>query len=352
MAAMVGIPYHTVVLAAAVPSLLFYWGLLVQADAYAAKVGMKGLPKEEIPSLMGVIKKAWPLLAVLFFLIYGLVVMQLEYTTPYYATVMLLVLSFTNREIMLTPKKFVDSLFVSGKVITITLNILVPAGMVISAIEITGVGAAFASGVLGVGGGSLFMIMILGVMACYVMGMAGLIISAYIFLAVTMAPAMIAAGGLNDVAVHLFIMYYVLIAFITPPVAPAAFIASAVAGSKPLQTGLTCMRLGIVLYFVPFFFVFNPALILQGPLFETIYLIIFCLVGILILAGGLEGYLLWVGKLNIWSRPLLVISGFLIAFPQIPTTIIGVLIGGLVIAILMRKKGSKAEEPLTSDTLP
>jgi TRAP-type uncharacterized transport system fused permease subunit len=220
--------------------------------------------------------------------------------------------------------------------------------MVIAAIEITGVGAGFASGVLGVGGGSLYVIMILGVLACYVMGMAGLIISAYIFLAVTMAPAMIAAGDLNQVAVHLFIMYYSMIAFITPPVAPAAFIASAVAESSPLRTGLTCMRLGIVLYFIPFFFVFNPALILQGPIIETIYLFLMCLIGITILAGGLEGYLLLVGRLKMWTRPFLVVGGFLIALPQWSTSIIGVGLTAVVLAIIFMRKKAGAEEPLIS----
>jgi len=179
--------------------------------------------------------------------------------------------------------------------------------------------------------------------------MAGLIVSAYIFLAVTMAPAMITAGGLNQVAVHPFIMYYSMIAFITPPVAPAAFIASAVAESSPLQTGLTCMRLGIVLYFIPFFFVFNPALILQGPIIETIYLFILAVIGITILAGGLEGYLLKVGMLKMWSRPFLVVGGFLIALPQTSTSIIGVALTAVVLAIIIMRKKAGAEEPLISE---
>jgi TRAP transporter 4TM/12TM fusion protein len=346
MAALVGIPYHLVILAAAVPSFLYYLGLLIQADAYAAKVGMKGLPKEEIPSLKGVLKKGWPLLVVVLFLVWGLVYMRWEYLTPFYATALLIVLSFVSRETRITPKKFIDGLYITGRIVTTTMCIILPAGMVISAIEITGVGAAFASGVLGVGEGSLYAIMILGVLACYVMGMAGLIVSAYIFLAVTMAPAMIAAGGLNQVAVHLFIMYYSMIAFITPPVAPAAFIASAVAESSPLQTGLTCMRLGIVLYFIPFFFVFNPALILQGSIIETIYLFILAVIGITILAGGLEGYLLKVGILKMWSRPFLVVGGFLIALPQLITSVLGIAITVVVLAIIFIGKKAGAEEPV------
>jgi len=340
MAAIVQIPYSTVIIVATIPAVLFYWGLLIQADAYAAKVGMKGLPKEEIPSFIDVLKKGWILIIVLGFLVWGLVIMAWDYVTPFYATALLLILSFTRRDTMITPKKFVTGLFITGRIITITLNIILPAGLVISAIQTTGVAAAFSSGIVGVGGGSLVLIMIFGVMACYVMGMAGLIISSYIFLGVTMAPAMIAAGDLNKIAVHLFVMYYTLIAFITPPVAPAAFIASAIAGASPLKTGFTCMRLGIVLYFVPFFFVFNPALILQGPLLESLYLFSMCLLGITILAGGLEGYLLWVGRLSMWSRPLLVLGGFMIALPKMMISVTGLILSGIVIVITLFDKNS------------
>ncbi len=105
-----------------------------------------------------------------------------------------------------------------------------------------------------------------------------------------------------------------------------------------MKTGYTAMRLAIVLYFIPFFFVFNPALILEGPIWETLYLFALCLLGIWILASGLEGYLLKVGKLSLWSRPLLAAGGFLIAFPNWKTTIIGVALTAAVIAIILVRK--------------
>jgi TRAP transporter 4TM/12TM fusion protein len=351
IAAMLETPYHTIMLAAAVPSILFYFGLLVQADAYAAKVGMKGLPKEELPSFWRVLKKGWPFLIVLLFLVWGLLIMEWESLTPFYASLVLILLSFVSSETRITSKKFLNAMLMVGTLVTRTLIIILPAGIVISAISITGVGAAFTTGAVSLGGGSLVSIMIIGVLACYVMGMAGMLLTAYIFLAVTMAPAIIQIGGLNELSVHLFIMYYSMLSFITPPVAAGAFIGAAVAGASPLKTAITAMRLGIVIYFVPFFFVFNPALILQGPLFESLYLFIFCLIGILILAGGLEGYLVFVGRLAIWTRPILIVGGFMIALPGIRSTIIGAVISAVIICmILMMKKFEHKEDQISTNT--
>jgi len=335
MAAMLETPYHTIMLAAAVPSILYYFGLLVQADAYAAKMGMKGLPKEELPHFWRVMRTGWPFLFVLVFLIWGLLIMEWEYLTPFYASILLIFLSFTSKKTMMTPGKFHRAMLMAGKLVTRTLIIILPAGILISAISITGVGAAFTSGAVSLGGGSLVMIMIIGVLACYAMGMAGMLVTAYIFLAVTMAPAIIEIGGLNEIAVHLFIMYYSMLSFITPPVASGAFIGAAIAQGSPIQTAFTSMRLGVVIYFVPFFFVFNPALILQGPLFETFYLFIFCLIGILILASGMEGYLIGLGKLSWWSRLLFIVGGFMIALPGFKSTIMGAVLSAIIVGIIL-----------------
>jgi len=170
-------------------------------------------------------------------------------------------------------------------------------------------------------------------------------------IAVIVVPPLVTVTGLNLLALHLFFMYYLLMAWITPPVAISAFVAAALAGAPPMKTGWLSMRLAAVLYFIPFFFVFNPALILEGPIIETVYLFALCLVGIWILASGLEGYLLKVGRLELWSRVLLVVGGFLIAFPALDvtkfldwiTTVIGAALTAAVIAIIMIGKTAAAK---------
>ena len=185
----------------------------------------------------------------------------------------------------------------------------------------------------------MFLILVFGAVACYILGMAGLMAAAYIFLAVSLAPAVIAAGHLNTIAVHLFILYWVMLAVITPPVAIAVFAAAAIGGTDPFKTGLHAMRLALILYFIPFFFVYNPALVFQTNWFESAYLFALALVGIIFITGGLEGYLWGFGNLKSWIRPFLIIGGLLIVFPEIYTTIAGAVM--IIFAVIILKKQRK-----------
>ena len=144
--------------------------------------------------------------------------------------------------------------------------------------------------------------------------------AAYLFLAITLAPAL-TSGGLDPMAVHLFMLYWAMISFITPPVAIGAFAAATVAQAPPMKTGLQAMRLGTVIYFIPFFFVLNPALIGKGPVGEIMLVITTAIAGIVLIAASLQGYLIGVGSLPRLSGPtliariLLFIGGFAFALP-------------------------------------
>ncbi|MFC2003108.1 TRAP transporter permease, partial [Chloroflexota bacterium] len=336
MAVLLGVPYATIIVAAAIPAILYYFGLLIQVDAYAARMGLKGLPREELPSLKTTLGQGWPFLATLVFLIWGLAYMRWPGgTAAFYAAGLMFVLSYCSRENMMTPKKILEACVTLGRLVTLTMAILLPVGVIIAGLTVTGTASAFASGVVMLGGGNLYLLLLLGVIACYVMGMAGLLVPAYIFLAISLAPAVINVGGLDPLAVHLFIVYYSLLALITPPVATAAFVGASMAGASPLRTAVTAMRLAIVIYFVPLFFLFSPALILQGAILDTLYLFVFCLVGITLIGGGLEGYALGVGRIPPLARPLLVLAGLLIAIPEWRTTIIGAGLAIAVIAIIL-----------------
>jgi TRAP transporter 4TM/12TM fusion protein len=341
MCQMIGVEYYVVALAAVIPSFLYYSGLLFQIDAYAAKTGLVGIPKNEIPSFWKSLLESWPILVVLAFLTWGLMYMRWERLAPWYATGLLFLLSYRSRKTMITPQKFSQIVVVTMRLLIQTAALLLPMAFVMGGLLITGVSGSFASGLVTIGKGSPFLVLLLGVIACYIMGMIGMLSAAYIFLAVTMAPAVMQLGNFNLIAVHLFILYYSMLALITPPVAGAAFLGAAIAGADPMRTALRAIRLGSVIYFVPFFFVYNPALILQGPILEGIYLFLLCLVGVALISWGLEGYMLKVGKVAMWARPLLIIGGFLIAFPEWGTTIVGGILSLIVIAVLWVEKRKK-----------
>jgi len=338
MAILTQIPYSVIISAAIVPAILYYYGLLVQVDAYAAKAGLKGFSREDIPPLLKTLKEGWPFIAALALLVFGLVGAEWGALAPIYASGLIFLLSFTSRETMMTPRRIIGTLATIGNLITYTIAVLLPMGFIMLGLNVTGTLTALTGQIALFGGTNVAVALLIAVVVCYLVGMAGITVIPYVVLAVIVVPPLVVTTGLNQLALHLFLMYYLLMAWITPPVAISAFVAAALAGAPPMKTGWLSMRLAIVLYFIPFFFVFNPALILQGPIWETIYLFALCLLGIWILASGLEGYLLKVGRLTLWERPLFVIGGFLIAFPDWKTTIIGVALTIAVIAITSTRK--------------
>ena len=335
MCVVMGVEYAVVIVAAFIPAVLFYFALLMQVDAYAAKTGLRGLPPDELPSLKKTLKDGWPFIAVLVFLVWGLLFMRWEVKAPFYASGLMLLLSFATKATRMTPQRMVGVLLVIGRLIVLTFAILLPLGCIMTGFIGTGVASSATASLIALGGENVYLVVLLGVVACYLMGMAGMIIPAYIFLAVTMAPALVQLGELNTLAVHLFIIYYAMLAAITPPVAPGAFLAATIAGSSPMRTAFRSMRLGVVIYIVPVFFLFNPALIMQGvSLFESFYLIALCFLGIALLAAGMEGYLVGIGKVPLFMRLPLALAGVLVAFPGWQTTLIGAPLGFVTIAII------------------
>jgi TRAP transporter 4TM/12TM fusion protein len=334
MAITIGVDYSTVMIAAILPSLLFYFGLLLQVDAYAARMHLKGEVPENLPRTRAVLMRGWPYLTVLVFLVWGLLYKRWEYYAPWYACVLMIALSFLRPESRMTPRRLLETLRQIGILVTQTAAIILPIAFVVSALTITGVTGSITSGLVQLGGGNNYMVIFFGVAACFIMGMAGLAIVAYNFLAVTLAPAIIELGGLNTIAVHFFIVYYAMLSVITPPVGAAAFLAATIAGAKPMQTSFTAMRLGVVIYFVPLFFLFQPALVLQGDLTPLLWVLPSIIVGIVLLSGGLEGYLLGVGVVRPWLRAPLALAGFVFSFPGLMTTIFGGIASAVLAAIV------------------
>jgi TRAP transporter 4TM/12TM fusion protein len=343
MAAFLGIEYRQVCIAAAIPAILYYFALIMQVDAYAARVGIKGIPCKDLPSIKETLQTGWPFLSVLLFLLWGLLYMGWETKTPFYASGLMLVLSLFRKDTMITPQSMIENIVEIGKLVAQTISIILPIGFIICGLTITGVSMAFTTGIVNIGGANVFLTLLLGGIACYILGMAGMMVAAYIFLAITMAPAVIQAGHLNVLSVHLFIIYYAMLAGITPPVALAAFVAASIAKADPIKTALQAMRLGIVIYFIPFFFIFKPALILQGSITETLYLFPLSLVGILFIVVGMEGYLWGFGKISAIARPIFVIAGFLVVFPEWITTITGAILALIGLAVVLIRKRAKGE---------
>ena len=323
--------YGVIVLAAIIPSVLYYVGLYFHVDGYAARHGMVGLPAVELPSVRKTLAEGWPFLLIVAFLVWGLVIMRWERLTPYYASALLRVLTLFKKDLRLNRRKWRDILLETAKLLSQTVALLLPTSFIIGGLMATGVAPSIAAELVQMGGSNVVLILAIGIGVCMIFGMLGLIVAAYLMLALTLAPALQQAAGLNTLAVHLFIAYYATLAAITPPVALAAFLASRISGSDPIATSWHAARLGIVLYFIPIFFLFEPALILQGAWHQTVIWVAMNLVGIVLIAAASEGYLYRVGALRGWARALLFPAGLLIGFPEWQSTLVGLVIAAAVL---------------------
>lgn len=356
IAQFLNISYAEVAVAAIIPAALYYLGLFMQVDSYAARHNLKGIPRSELPRVMDTIKDGWYYVFVIVLLIVMLLYFKRESHAPFYATALLLVLnqlfSKETRWTMATVNKFFE---VNGRTFVELVGILAGCGLLIGAFSMTGVVSSLANDLLRIAGNDAILLLIMCAFTSLVLGLGLTTTACYIFLAILVAPAL-EKLGLNRMAVHMFIFYWGMLSSITPPVAIASFAAAGIAGSPAMKTGWESMWVGSIIYFIPFFFVLNPALVLQGPYLTAIGLTALAAFGTLFICGGIQGYQAFVGDLRRtgsleWPiRILLVIGGFIVATPgggimplsQMQITGLGltILVPTVVLALALTRKRS------------
>ena len=327
MAEMTGIPYVKICFAAMLPAILYYCALFSQVDLEAVRLGLRGLPKEQLPSVKQVIKRGWQYLLPLAALIIFLAVFR--YTperSAFYATIFLFLASFVDKGSRMNLFKILRALEDTGKAMCTVILACALAGIIISSLNITGVGINLATGIIDISGGNPFVLAGLTAITCFIMGMGMGSIAIYLTLAVLVAPVLV-ESGVPVVAAHLFILYWGIVSFITPPVCIAAFVAAGIAGSNPMETGLVATRLGIVTYIVPFMFIFSPVLVMIGSPADILLATITSLAGVLILSVGVVGrFYVGTANLGFFERLLWIASALLLIKPGIITDIIGIVI--------------------------
>jgi TRAP transporter 4TM/12TM fusion protein len=352
MAEFLNISYAQVALAAAIPAVLYFFALFMQIDCNAARNAMVGIDPRELPRLGKVFREGWYFLFVIVLLVVLLLVMKRENWAPWLATALLLVLNqlfsshkWGRRELL----AFLDG---NGRVFVELVAILAGVGLLVGAFSLTGLTGTLATELLHLARGSPMLLILMGAVTSFLLGMGMTITACYIFLAVLLAPSLIQVG-LDPLAVHMFIMYWGMVSFITPPVALAAFAASSIAKSEPMDTGFQAMKIGSVIYFVPFFFVLNPSLVLQGELLDFLGHFVTALLGILFVCSGLQGYQVGVGDLRRCGpiempvRAALVVGGLMFTAPggglmplspiQMTVAALAVTLPALLLAVLMRR---------------
>ncbi|GAA4476286.1 TRAP transporter permease [Enteractinococcus fodinae] len=330
MVAFVGVPYVEIAIAAIIPAVLYYVGIFVQVDAYSAKSNLKGLPRADLPKLWSVIKLGWPYIAALVGLMAILIVYQREAQAPFILVAVILAYAMLRRRNRVTPTDLFGILYIAGKTIAEIIGIIAGVGLIIGSLSMTGVSLSLSSELVNLVGGNLLLMLIAGAVVSFVLGLGMTVSAVYVLLAIVLAPALVALG-IEPIAAHLFVIYWATVSYITPPVALASFAAAGIAGSKPIPTSLTSMRLGMVKYIIPFAFALNPALVGQGDLGTILLSFGLSLIGVFMMACGFEGYAVGIEKrLPVLMRIIAVVAGFMIMLPETTTSI-----GGLAVAVVL-----------------
>ena len=344
MAEFLNLSYTKVMLAAIVPAFLYYLGLLFAVHFEAKRLGLSGLAKENIPNAMEVLKKQGHLVIPLITLI-GLMFMGY---TPLYAAVIsifaTLAASWLRKETRMTPKKIVAAT-VEGAQSAISVGVCcVVIGVIIGTVTLTSMGLNMGYLILSIiDNSNIYLTGLLVMIMSTILGMGVPGVAAYVIVQAVAVPVLIKAGVI-PISAHMFCLIYACLSNITPPVAMSAYVAAGIAGSNQTKTGLWAVRLGLIGFIIPFFFLNNPILLIgvdpHATTVATILAVTTACLGTVALVAGLEGWLL--GRCTIPERFLLILAAPAMLYPGAATDILGLacLIIVIVYQFLSRRRAN------------
>jgi TRAP transporter 4TM/12TM fusion protein len=339
------IPLTTLLIAAAVPAFMHFWGVFVQVHFEAKKFGLKGLPPEEIPGFSKTLREGWPTMIPLVLLLWAIIQGNTPYLAAFYGITACIVVGFLNPRHRLTLRDLWDAFDIGARYAISVGAAAAAVGVVVGVITLTGAGfrvsfmvtqaaaslAAWLSPLLSILPESvvdmksltLFLTLLFVALVCIAMGTGIPTTALYIVLAAIAAPAVIQLG-VPPLAAHLFILYYGVLADLTPPVCIAAYAAAGIAGADPFKTGNTAFRLGLAKATVPFVFAYSPAMLIMVDGFTWADFFITtgtCALGVLLLGIGTTGYAFT--HMGLGAKALLVVSALLMISPNIQMTLAG-----------------------------
>ncbi len=330
MAQFLQISYATIAIAAFLPACLYYFSVFMQVHLEAVKTGMVGIPRSELTPPRKILPQGWHFIIPIGVLVYFLIIRAYPPdVSGLYASLAVLLVSLARKGGGLGFKRVIKILEGTSLNLLLIAATCAASGIIIASVSTTGLGVRLSQLLVDVSGGNLFILLLLTAITSGILGMGLPVIPAYIVLVILVAPALVTMG-IAPLQGHLFIMYFAVLSFITPPVAIAVYAACGLAGSDLWKTGLQAVRLGIVAYIVPFMFIYSPALLLSGTVTDVSFAVATAIVGVIGLSFGVEGYAL---KRTTWpERILLTASGVLLIMPGWKTDIAGL---GILAAVLL-----------------
>lgn len=327
LAEYVNISYLSLCVAAAIPALLYFIAVFIAVHFEAVRAGLKGVEQEgDTASWKWILVHNGYLAAPLFIIIISMVLGLSAYKAALYAIGSILVILMIEKKGRVDVRGIINALAKGGKSAVMIAITCAAAGIVIGVSNETGIGVKFASIIIGLGKGNIYLILPMVMLASIVLGMGLPTSAAYIMVAAIAVPALIKMGC-NPMASHLFALYFGVFSGITPPVAISAYAAAGIANSSPMKTGWMAVGLSLPAFIIPYAFIFNPSLILQGTVPGTIWVIIVALIGISGMAAGVIGCVF--KPIKMWQRIVVVLLS--IVMTVVPDLIITV---GCMIVII------------------
>ena len=335
VADMVGVSYAQLCKAAALPAVLYFVSLYFMIDLEAGKLGLRGLPKDQLPILKAVLIEGWylftPVIVILAMLIMGFSAIM----AGMYGSIATIIVSWFRKDTRIGFKKLLEVFEATAKNVVPVAAACACAGIIIGIVSQTGLGFRMTGIVMKLSFGKLPLVLLLCMLSAFVLGMGLTITPSYIILASLMVPVMIEMG-IERIAAHLFAFYFAALCGITPPVALAAFAASGISGGDNVKTGLTAFRLGVAAYIIPYMFCYNSGLLLSGSFFAILQVIGSSLVGVFGLAAASEGW--YRISIPFVLRIFLLAGALLMIYPGIVSDLIGLSLLVLVLGYCRLKE--------------
>ena len=336
MAEFLNVPYLTIAKAAAIPACLYFFGVFMEVHFEAKRCNLRGLSRDELPKFTDVMKERGhliiPLFAIILFLSIGF--------TPLYAALMGLVTCIIagalKASTRMNPREIADGFELGARNAVGVALACASAGIVIGVITLTGLGLKMGNGLVELAGGSLILTLIFTMITSLILGMGVPTTANYIITSTIAAPALIQLG-VHPLAAHMFVFYFGIVADITPPVALAAFAGAGIAKADPMKTGITATKLAIGAFITPYIFVYNPSMLwIDVTWYGFIQTLVTSVTGMSLIGAGVIGFFL--APMKWWERIGFFVAGLLLVDPGTLTDIMGIALGGALVAFQWRQK--------------
>jgi TRAP transporter 4TM/12TM fusion protein len=333
MMEVLGVSYYAICKAAILSAILYYVAIFFIVDFEAVKYNLKGQPKSQCPKFTEVFKNGFhfiiPPAVLVYLLMYAHVT---ESRAAFWAVISVPLASYLRKSTRMSFRQILRALERGALGFLPIAGVVVACNILVGMITLTGLGLQISSILIELSGNSLFWLLFLTMIASLILGLGLPIIVSYLVLAVLVAPAL-TQMGVDPLAAHLFIFFFALVSDLTPPVAPGAFVAAGIAGADMMKTAWMACRLGLVVYILPYMFVYNNALLLKGDLSEIFLSAITAFIGVYALACGIQGYMLRPAK--IYERVLFFVAALGLIKPGWISDLMG--LGILVILAFMQR---------------